>query len=404
MPLRGGATDWRAEEHAPPASGSVPHLRLRSPQPRLRVSAIALLVKSAKTYLIVLLALTTIGGAVLSWQQYTELNELRNAALSRTERADLQKRVWDLEKQNKQLAARASSRSPDDPLVPGDPADRRERGGPGRGPGGNPMQQFAALRDVLAKPEVQALLTLQQKAAVEARYAALFKSLNLTHEQAERLKSILADRATTMQDAASIARDQGIDPRRDPDGYKALMESTRADINNSIKAVVGDSGFAQFESYENTLPQRNVVNQLQWSLSQTDTPITSAQAEQLVQILASNPAPPAPRPTDGSGNPPPPPPGGRGGVDPAVLGALLGGGGAPGGGGLLSLGDRSTTATAPITNGALNQSQTVLSGPQLNALQQLQQQQQNQQQLTKIVTDTLTSQPNGPPPPRGGKK
>jgi hypothetical protein len=361
-------------------------------------------VKSAKTYLIVLLALTTIGGAVLSWQQYTELNELRTAALSRTERADLQKRVWDLEKQNKQLTARDSTRADEFPGS-GDSADRRERGGPGRGPGGNPLQQFAALRDVLAKPEVQALLTIQQKAAVEARYAALFKSLNLTPEQAERLKSILADRATTMQDAASIARDQGIDPRRDPEGYKALMESTRADINNSIKSVIGENGFAQFESYENTLPQRNVVNQLQWRLSYTDTPLSSTQAEQLVQILATNTPPPTPRPGDNNGNPPPPPPGGRGGVDPGVLGALLGGGAAPGGGGgLLSLNDRTANASAPITTGALNQSQTVLSASQLTALQQLQQQQQNQQQLAKIVTDTLTPPANGNPPPRGGKK
>ena len=37
----------------------------------------------------------------------------------------------------------------------------------------------------MAKPEVQALMSVQQKAAVEARYAALFKNLNLTPAQAD---------------------------------------------------------------------------------------------------------------------------------------------------------------------------------------------------------------------------
>ncbi len=355
-----------------------------------------------KNIIIAVLALTIVGVLALSWKQSNELNELRTAALGRNERADLQKRVWDLEKENKQLASRAgTTRGEGSPGAPGpDGAPGRERP-PVRG--GNPAQQLLALRELSTKPEVQALMTLQQKAAVEARYAALFKSLNLTPDQAERLKTILADRATTMQDAAAIAREQGIDPRRDPEGYQRLMESTRVDINNSIKAVIGETGFAQFESFETTLPQRNVVSQLQQRLSYTDTPLTAAQSEQLVQILASN-APPPSADT--------PLPGGRGPAAPResdlnALGALLTGSAAPGGGGGLfalaggDLGLRGSNATAPITSGAVTQAQTVLSAPQVAALQQLQQQQQNQTQLARIVADTLG--PNGaPPPPRGG--
>ena len=58
---------------------------------------------SVKSYLILLLAATTIGGAVLAWKQYGDLIELRAAAMNTDERADLQKRVWDLEKANREL-------------------------------------------------------------------------------------------------------------------------------------------------------------------------------------------------------------------------------------------------------------------------------------------------------------
>jgi hypothetical protein len=54
-------------------------------------------VKSPKTYIILLLAATTVGGAALAWRQYGELLELRAAAMNRDERADWQRRVWELE-------------------------------------------------------------------------------------------------------------------------------------------------------------------------------------------------------------------------------------------------------------------------------------------------------------------
>lgn len=383
--------------------------------------------KSPQTYLIALLSLTTIGGAILAWQQYGELVELRAAAMNKDERADLQKRVWDLEKSNKQLRDQLAGQRRDGEadalaVINGDgPSDRPGRGPDGRGGrGGNPMQQLTAVRDLLNKPEVMALLSVQQKAAVEARYAALFKSLNLSPDQAEKLKAVLAERQTTMMDVMSAARDQGIDPRRDPEAFQKLMAMAQNDINSSIKAVIGDSGFAQFETYEKTLPQRNVVNQLQQRLSYTDTPLSTAQAEQLVRILAANtpapaanPAPvgPPPLPFDGGRGPGGPGGGRPGGPDLGAIGAMIGnfaGGGGPGGGMLAIAADGGRGAvTAPVTTTAVNQAQAVLAAPQVAALQQIQQQQQSQQQLAKIIGDTLSAQnpgggrPSGPPPANG---
>jgi len=148
-------------------------------------------VKSPKTYVILLLALTTIGGAGLAWQQYQELVQLRAAAMYKDERAEMLKRLAALEKLNKELQDQlaAARDAGGDNIVdmasadPGDQPARGNQGGRGRGGRGDP-QQFAAFRAMMAKPEVQALMNAQQKAAVDARYAALFKNLNLTSDQA----------------------------------------------------------------------------------------------------------------------------------------------------------------------------------------------------------------------------
>jgi chorismate mutase len=387
-------------------------------------------VKSPKTYVILLLAATTVGGAILAWRQHGELSELRSAAMNRGERSDLQRRLWDLEKLNRDLQAQLSRRGPGDSDESGTgnadgdrpPRDRGGRGGE-RGPdprarAENALQQANAIRDLMNKPEVQAMINLQQRAAIEGRYATLFKNLNLSPEQTEKLKSLLAERSTTMQDVMAASREQGINPRENPDVFRKLVADAQDVVNNGIKSVIGEQGFQQLTTYEQTLPQRNLVNELQQRLSYTSTPLTAAQAEQMVQILAANPPQRNISATSASGpNPEPmrgPPPGGRGGpppVDFAFRGSDLGGviAGVLGGGpGMGPIDGGRGGGSIPVTSGAVTQSQTVLSPPQVTALQQIQQQQQAQQQLRQMVNDTLgASHPAGsksapPPRPRGG--
>ncbi|MBL9209457.1 MAG: hypothetical protein JNL92_03265 [Opitutaceae bacterium] len=381
--------------------------------------------KSPQAFLLLLLAGTTVGGAILAWRQYGELVELRGSALNRAERADLQKRIWDLEKQNRELQDNlAAARGPGagaDPLAATTDEERpgRERGGRGGdrgGPGGRGdafQKQAAAIRDLMSKPEVQALLSQQQKAAIEGRYAALFRNLNLAPDQAAKLTALLAERGTTMQDVMSAAREQGIDPRENPAAVRKLIADAQNQINASIKSVIGDQGFAQLTNYEQTMPQRQLVNDLQQRLSYTSTPLTAPQAEQLVQILATN-APP--RPANPSGNvmvgptertmvfrsagpmgPPPDGFGGRGGPDMGgVINAVAG----PSAGLLMGALDGARVGGAPVTGAAVAQAQGVLSPPQVAALQQIQQQQQAQQQLRDMVNETMKA--NQPPPPPDG--
>ena len=192
-----------------------------------------------------------------------------------------------------------------------------------------------------------------------------------------------------------------------------MLTNAQNEISSSIKSVIGETGFAQLQTYEQTLPQRTVANELQQRLSYSNTPLTPAQTEQLVQILATNqPARPiAPqRPAGGpaTDGPPPnrgpvaafdfpvgPPGGGRG---PEVGGMMMGALGAVGGNIIAGILDGSGRTTgAPVTNAAVAQAQTILAPPQVATLQQIQKEQQAQQQLQQLVRQTLaTSQPPNP--------
>lgn len=346
------------------------------------------------------------GGAILAWNQYQELLDLRAGVMTKDERAELQKRLWDAEKRAKELAdelaaLRGQSNLEDgEGLVANEPANpetqnRRggRRGGNGGGPGGGPNAMMA----LLEQPEVQRLMALQQRGQLDARYAALFKNLNLPPEQLEKLKALLVEKQSVGQDVLAAARSQGINLRDDPEAFRKMIASTQAEVDNSIKAVLGEEGFAKYQNYQETLPQRNVVSQLQQSLSYTSAPLSDSQAEQLVQILAQT----TPKNTRGN----------RGG-DQSVVEANVtvavtapggrggGNGGGPGGG-IFNIGfGGGGTGTGggggpTITNEAITLAQGVLSGAQVQSLQQLQQQQQAQQQLQQTLRQSMEGQRGG---------
>jgi hypothetical protein len=212
----------------------------------------------------------------------------------------------------------------------------------------------------------------------------LFKTLNLGDEKLATFKTLLAEKEATMMDTMRAAREQGLDPRSDPEGFKKLVAATQAETDNAIRAAIGDTAFAQYEQYQATQPQRALVNQLQQSLSYTNAPLTSAQADQMVQVLAATTTAASASGSAASGTPgagmPPEGMGGRGGP--------MGGGG-PGSG----------TSAVLITAATVTAAQTVLTTTQVQALQDLQALQVAQQQAQAIMRAAGA----GGPPVGGGR-
>ena len=322
-----------------------------------------------KTYSIIALALATCAGAALAWNLYLQVIKLRAAALDDPAKADLQKRLWDLEKRNKDLEAQLARRRTNQGSDAADAtADSTAASAEAGRAGGrfNRRGGFANLSTLLDNPEFNKLWTQQQKDRVKLAYSDLFKQLKLSPDQADKLNNLLVERQESILDVLAAAREQGVGGR---DQIGALIQQANASVDSQIQSLLGPDGYAQYNNYLQTAPQRNQVNELQTRLAAAGVPqLQDYQTQQLAQILAQNSAPAG---------------GGNGG------GPRGGGGGFGGMGGIMG-GLFGNNVTGPtITPTAVTQAGTVLTGDQLQSLQQMQQEQAAQQQLQSLLRQTF---------------
>lgn len=333
--------------------------------------------------LVLFLGLTTATSVFYAYQQHRALRGAREAAAALDrERADLREqlrrhsrgdRVIDpsgTEPATAEASATAAARAEAIAALPAPGAETPTENGPGRLPA------------FLENPEAQRLMGIQQRAALDQRYGDLFRLLNLPPAQLERFKDLLVERQTAAMDVLAAARSQGLNNRENRGEIRSLLEATQAEIDANIRALVGDTNFQRYQNYNQTQPQRAVVNRLAERLSYSSLPLSSQQSEQLVQMLAANS------------------PGGSG---PAIAPAVNFRTGA-GAGAAVFLG----AGGAPISDEFVTQAATVLNPTQLEALRQVQAEQKAQADLGQLMRETRgrrTTPANPTPaattPPRG---
>lgn len=301
-----------------------------------------------------LLGAIAVGCALYAWQLHGRLAETEAAlaaSVAREARARTQAMQHRAESDSRESAqtgsaAHATVAAPEageTPFAPGD----RDVPGPGRGPGPN-------------SPEMRQFMAMQRQAALDGRYAALFRQLNLSPAQLEKLKALLAQKQATFGEVFAAAREQGLNLRENREQVQKLVQDLQTETDASIQSLLGSTGYQQYQQYEQTLPQRNVVGRLEQRLSYSSTPLYGNQAEQLVSVLAANsPAPANSTPNNASPFP------------------------------------AAQTRSPRITDTAIAQSQSFLSAPQVEALRQLQQEQAEQ---TKLLQQMQQARRNRTPP------
>lgn len=314
--------------------------------------------KSAKNHLILLLLLVSVAGGYISWREYNELISLR-AALASTQ----QREAWHQRAPAPAPAAPAAAAAEQEAAAEEpDAADTANEPRPNRR-----GSRRDGLRSFFDNPQAQKLVAMQQRAALDGHYATLFKKLALSPAQLAQFKNLLVEKQSALIDVAGAARAQGLNPRTDPDGFRQLVTQAQAEIDTNIHSILGDDGFAEYQQYQKTLPQRTAVDQFAQRLSYTSTPLTDAQSDQLVQILADT-APAASAPGLSA----------RGNIL-ASIGANIG--------------------RAPISNDAITRAQGILAPDQLAALQTYRQEQIQQEQLMQSLRQPRRRPANTAPPP-----
>ena len=292
--------------------------------------------KSFKNYLILLLAILAVAGGLLAWQQHLQNIELSAAALGAGDRESLEKRIAELSARNTALQDQvAALQGQLDALAAQAPGQKGRARGSGA-PDGNPAT------DAIAAPPPAAAVdnpppptSAQLQAKVGALYGALFAKLNLTPEQTDQLKTLLAARMQAMSDAGAALTPQDPNQRVNMAALRQSVANAEAGVNSQIEAQFGDAVYTQYQQYQQTFPQRNTVNQLGQMLNGTDDLLTDDQASQLVAILAQTEVPQ-----------------GRGGSGRVIDGGI--------------------NMHSRISDQTVSQAASVLSAPQLQALQALQ--------------------------------
>ena len=164
----------------------------------------------AKNLALIILALATIGGAVLAWKQQMELQTLRAAALGGGDREELERRALTAEKRARSLEdalAAAQGKLNQATATAGakvDPARQPDAANPAA----NMRAMMSNAANMMSRPEMQRMMAMGAKAGLDARYAPLFKQLNLAPDKLEELKKLMVERQSVAADVFAAAAQQ----------------------------------------------------------------------------------------------------------------------------------------------------------------------------------------------------
>jgi hypothetical protein len=102
----------------------------------------------------------------------------------------------------------------------------------------------------------------------------------------EKLKALLVERDTARSNVAAVATASGLNPQDNSSEIQKLVRQTQEEIEATIAQTLGPDAYSTYQNFQQTGTQRYTVKQLEQSLSYTDTPLNSAQSDQLVNLLA----------------------------------------------------------------------------------------------------------------------
>jgi hypothetical protein len=246
--------------------------------------------KFSPSLLLALLTVTSLGTLALAWNRHLKVLDLAldNEQL-RLDQAELRAELFEARHAGGFHVTLASDPGYGPALATETAPAPDPR--PARDPGRDIPRGGGGFIERMQSPEFQAAQRARSQAMLDNRYADLFRRLNLPPAQLEQLKNLLVDRDTVMNDVMAAATAAGLNPRENGGEMRQLFRQAQEDIDQGIAQLLGTDGFGQYQNYQQTLPQRFAVNQLEQRLSYSTTPLTPAQSEQLVNLLARNARP-----------------------------------------------------------------------------------------------------------------
>jgi len=137
--------------------------------------------------------------------------------------------------------------------------------------------------------EALRLAQLLKKGTLDTSYAALFRRLKLDPQTLDALKELIVERQEAEMDIPRVIREHGLSP--DDDVSYAMWAELRAvashDVDESIRALLGENGFRWFSAYENSEGAYQTYEDMGARLRYADSPLTDDQIDRLVALTVA---------------------------------------------------------------------------------------------------------------------
>jgi hypothetical protein len=121
--------------------------------------------------------------------------------------------------------------------------------------------------------------------ALGDKYGALFQKLGLPEHQLIDLQSLLLERQFVLRATFATMNKEG---STFLEAWSKGLGDAAVPIDQAIHRLLGDAAFAELREYNQTLGARNTVTALGKKLNRSSTPLTAAQTEAMVQLIASD--------------------------------------------------------------------------------------------------------------------
>lgn len=142
------------------------------------------------------------------------------------------------------------------------------------------MERMAA---AFEDPQMRVDMIERQMNRIDSRYAEFFKELGLSNEDLDTLRTLMAERGVINWE--SRMRRFGAESDEERELLEQERKQQRDVLGDEIKALLGDDRAIALKDYTESLPYREEVSRLETSLSFSESPLTDAQSELLVEQL-----------------------------------------------------------------------------------------------------------------------
>jgi len=159
------------------------------------------------------------------------------------------------------------------------------------------------LEKMMKDPSMREMMRSQQKAAINLMYGGLFKEMNLSPQEKEKLTGILTEtQMKSVENAKGLFG--GTKEGEPPEDATKLLADAKKQSDAEINALLGDERYAQFTEYQKNISERMQLDQLKTRLEGEKLSLQDEQSAQLLQAMKEEKAAvPAPIPSDATQSP-----------------------------------------------------------------------------------------------------